>query len=91
MFRNGCFSGVCSNKASSVICSLTPYKGNTIILTGVMASQMGDTTGSPTVTVMSVGEDIPALFPALILMVRLHIGVSTFWGSLILMITGYPG
>jgi len=32
-------------------------------------------------TVMLVGKDIPALFPALILTMRLH--VSIFWGSLI--------
>ena len=39
-------------------------------------------------TWISVGEDIPALFPALIVTTRLH--MSTSWGSSILMVTWGP-
>ena len=39
-------------------------------------------------TWISVGEDIPALFPALIVITRLH--MSTFWGSSMLRVTWDP-
>ena len=39
-------------------------------------------------TLISVGKDVPALFPAVILTRRLH--MSTLWGSLILMATWDP-